>query len=155
MSLSKSELRSHHRPLFIFPEKQEIRFSKLKVSKLKRKDIKGKDMSELMRKAKDVSLKDTARYVAMEYSEEHPPIMMNPGMASLVYNYYRKTDEKDTHTPQMPHGAAFVLDQVDSSPFFNFGDVGKGQTIQCLYTNLFRAPIFSQKPPETDFLLIR
>lgn len=35
----------------------------------------------------------------MEYSEEHPPIISNPGMGALVINYYRKTEPKDEFVP--------------------------------------------------------
>lgn len=41
------------------------------------------------------------------------------------------------------------------SPFFGFGDVKKGQTVQAIYNNLYRAPIFQHSPPPTDFLMIR
>jgi transcription initiation factor TFIID subunit 1 len=52
-----------------------------------------------MRTTKDISLKDTSSFVLMEYSEEHPPIISNPGMGALVINYYRKTEPKDEFVP--------------------------------------------------------
>ena len=36
-----------------------------------------------------------------------------------------------------------------------FGYVYPGQTVQALYNNLIRAPLFRHKPYQTDFLLIR
>lgn len=76
-------------------------------------------------------------------------------MSSLIYNYYRKKDEKDSFVPKMPNGGAYILESVDASPFFGFGDVKPGETMQVLYNNLFRAPIFHHNVPNTDFLCIR
>lgn len=36
-----------------------------------------------------------------------------------------------------------------------FGYVYAGQTIQALYNNLLRAPLFRHKPYPTDFLVVR
>jgi len=33
--------------------------------------------------------------------EEHPPIIPNFGMGSVLVNYYRKKDEKDDHVPKV------------------------------------------------------
>lgn len=55
---------------------------------------------------------------------------------------------------KLEHGSPNILESIDASPFY-FGNVGKGQTIQALYTNLFRAPIFKHSPPENTYLLIR
>jgi Protein of unknown function (DUF3591) len=82
-------------------------------------------------------------------------VVQNIGMASLIYNYYRKKDEKDTFVPKMQNGGAYILESVDVSPFFGFGDVKPGETIQTIYNNLFRAPIFPQNIPKTDYLCIR
>ena len=73
--------------------------SRLKV--FKKKKARGKDPSELMKHTKNLSLKDTCQYILLEYSEEYPLIMQNVGMASMIYNYYRKKDEKDTFAPKV------------------------------------------------------
>ncbi len=36
-----------------------------------------------------------------EFSEEHPPIISNFGMGSILVNYYRKKNEKDDHIPKV------------------------------------------------------
>lgn len=54
-----------------------------------------------MRTTKDLSLKDTSSFVLLEYSEEHPPIISNAGMGSLIINYYRKTEPKDEYVPNV------------------------------------------------------
>lgn len=113
------------------------------------------DPSEMMRTPKDITLKDKSKYILLEYSEEYPPAIQNIGMASLVYNYYRKKDEKDNFVPKMNNGGAFILESVDVSPFFGFGDVKPGETMQVLYNNLFRVPIWEQDVQPTDFLCVR
>ncbi|KAJ3093054.1 hypothetical protein HK102_010959 [Quaeritorhiza haematococci] len=153
--LTVTELRSFHRPPLRISSSEEIQFSRVKSNKLKKKKLKGKEITEILKTAKDLTLKDTSKFVLMEYSEEYPPIMQNVGMASLVYNYYRKKDERDTHIPQFEAGVPYVLEQVDASPFFGFGDVAKGQTVQAIYNNLYRAPIFRHDVPATDFLVVR
>ncbi|KAJ3189184.1 hypothetical protein HDU85_002809 [Gaertneriomyces sp. JEL0708] len=150
--LAKKDLRSFHRPAVRVLPGEEIRFSRVRTHKRKRN--KGKD-ADMMKTTKDLTLKDTCRGVLLEYSEEYPMMMMNPGMGSLIYNYYRKTDEKDTTIPMNEIGTPNILDRVDASPFVGFGDVSPGETLQAISTNLFRAPIWKHETPPTDFLVIR
>ncbi|KAJ3172201.1 hypothetical protein HDU88_007017 [Geranomyces variabilis] len=152
-NLSKKELRSFHRPTLRPPLNTPMRFSR--VRQLKKRKTKGADAAILMRTTRDITLKDSTRYVLMEYSEEYPPIVMNTGMGSLMYNYYRKIGEKDATVPELEVGAPFILEEVDASPFMGFGDVEPGQTIQAFTNNMFRAPVFRQKAADTDFLVIR
>jgi transcription initiation factor TFIID subunit 1 len=174
------ELRSYHRPAIKFGEARDARevivgdrgkakaeendkskkntgetlvFSR--VRSFKKKKYKVVDPAEMMRTPKDITLKDSCKFVLVEYCEEYPPAIQNVGMASLLYNYYRKKDEKDVFVPKLPNGGPYILDNVDVSPFFSFGDVHPGQTIQVIYNNLFRAPIFPQDVEPTDFLCIR
>ncbi|TDL28234.1 TAF1, transcription initiation factor TFIID, subunit TAF1 [Rickenella mellea] len=158
--LSKHEARSFHRPALQFPANIEIRFNKVRTAKKKkdkagRKVGKGGDVGEGLRKTTDLTLKDTSNFVLWEFSEENPPIISNFGMGSVLVNYYRKMDDKDEHIPKADLGEPFVLEPGDESPFMKFGYVYAGQTIQALYNNLIRAPIFRQKPYPTDFLVVR
>ncbi|KAI7885524.1 hypothetical protein K492DRAFT_141626 [Lichtheimia hyalospora FSU 10163] len=152
--LSKPELRSFHRPLFPVPLNSDITFSRVKVCKKKKKDKK-RGYVDAMRTTKDLSLKDTAPFVLLEFSEQHPPIISNAGMGTLIINYYRKNDPKDDHVPTSDIGEPFVLDIGDTSPFMNFGNVEPGQTIPVLYNNLIRAPLFRHDVKHTDFLFVR
>ncbi|OZJ06220.1 hypothetical protein BZG36_00761, partial [Bifiguratus adelaidae] len=154
IKLTKSELRSFHRPQLNLPPHSDITFSRVKATKKKKKDKK-KDATQLMRSSRDISIKDNIPFVLFEYCEEYPPIIQNIGMGSYLINYYRKKDPKDNHIPQSDIGEPFVLDAGDASPFLNFGNVEPGETKPLLYNNLFRAPLFRQKPPPTDFLCIR
>ncbi|KAF8973618.1 TAF1 transcription initiation factor TFIID subunit TAF1 [Flammula alnicola] len=158
--LSKQEARSFHRPALQFPSNIELRFSKVRTAKKKkdkagRKLGKGGNVGEGLRKTSDLSLRDTSNFVLWEYSEEHPPIIPNFGMGSVLVNYYRKKDEKDEHVPKGDLGFPFVLEPQDESPFMKFGYVYPGQTIPALYNNLMRAPLFRHKPYQTDFLVVR
>ena len=121
--LSKQEARSFHRPALQFPSNIEVHFSKVRTAK-KKKDKTGKkvgkggDVGEGLRKTSDLSLKDTSNFVLWEFSvsacacfssrlisyclqEEHPPIVSNFGMGSVLVNYYRKNDDKDDHIPKV------------------------------------------------------
>ena len=104
--LSKQEARSFHRPALQFPSNIEIRFGKVRTAKKKkdkagRKIGKGGNVGESLHKTSDLSLRDTSNFVLWEYSEEHPPIISNFGMGSVLVNYYRKKDEKDDHMPKV------------------------------------------------------
>ncbi|KAH0838142.1 hypothetical protein J3R83DRAFT_6393 [Lanmaoa asiatica] len=158
--LSKQEARSFHRPALQFPTNIEIRFSKVRTAKKKkdkagRKIGKGGNIGEGLHKTSDLTLKDTSNFVLWEYSEEHPPIIPNFGMGSILVNYYRKKDEKDDYMPRLDLGVPFVLEPQDESPFMKFGYVYPGQTFPALYNNLVRAPLFRHKPYPTDFLVVR
>jgi hypothetical protein len=151
--MSKSELRSLHRPQIRLPLNSPITFSRVK--NLKKKKIKGKNVDELMTSTKDITLKDNSNYLLFEYSEEYPPLMSNGAMGSIIANFYRKRDDRDPFVPRLPDGIPTILEQVDASPFFGFGDVFPGQTMQAIKNNLFIAPIFKHEAKGEDFVLIR
>ncbi|EMD41835.1 hypothetical protein CERSUDRAFT_102229 [Gelatoporia subvermispora B] len=158
--LSKQEARSFHRPALQFPSNIELHFSKVRTAKKKkdkagRKVGKGGNVGEGLHKTGDLSLRDTSNFVLWEFSEEHPPIISNFGMGSILVNYYRKKNEKDEHVPKSDLGEPIVIEPQDESPFMKFGYVYPGQTVPALYNNLIRAPLFRQKPYHTDFLVIR
>ncbi|KAI0778747.1 atypical/TAF1 protein kinase [Trametes elegans] len=158
--LSKQEARSFHRPALQFPSNIEIHFSKVRTAKKKkdragRKVGKGGDVGEGLHRTGDLSLRDTSNFVLWEFSEEHPPIVSNFGMGSILVNYYRKKNEKDDHIPKYDLGEPIVIEPQDESPFMKFGYVYPGQTVPALYNNLVRAPLFRHKPYQTDFLVIR
>nr|GAT48436.1 predicted protein [Mycena chlorophos] len=158
--LSKQEARSFHRPALQFPSNIEIHFSKVRHAKKKRDQSgrklgKGGNIGEGLRRTTDITLKDTSNFVLWEFSEEHPPIVQNFGMASSLVNYYRKKDEKDEYIPKHDLGVPFVLEPQDETPFMKFGSVNPGQTIPALYNNLIRTPLFRHKPYSTDFLVIK
>lgn len=153
VKLTKLEARNFHRPSFTVRPGTLISFSKLKVRK-KKKD-KGKTTQELVAKTSDLTNADTSSVIAMEYSEQYPPILSNFGMGSKIINYYRKEKEDDNARPKAAIGETHVLGVEDRSPFWNFGHVARGDFVPTLYNNMLRAPIFKNEMKNTDFLLVR
>jgi len=84
----------------------EIRFSRVRTAK-KKKDKAGRTLGrggavgEILHRTGDLSLCDKSNYVLWEFSEEHPPIIQNFGMGSVLVNYYRKKHDKDDHIPKV------------------------------------------------------
>ncbi|GMT19156.1 hypothetical protein PFISCL1PPCAC_10453, partial [Pristionchus fissidentatus] len=101
-----------------------------------------------MREVSDLSGRD-GQLLLMEYSEEHPILLSQPGMASRIRNYHKRKSAKDPD-PQLDLGE---LAFAHNSPFL--GQLAPGQTLQSLENNLFRAPIHRHDEKSTDFLLIR
>lgn len=156
--LTKTEARDFHRPGIQFPSNVPLRFSKVRKEKRRKDESRPrskKDVSQLLRSTRDLTLKDTSPFVLYEYSEEYPPVMSNLGMGSLLVNYYRKRDARDEHIPKLDLGEGVVLDVQDESPFMKFGSVEPGRTQPTLYNRMVRAPLFRHKAAQTDFLLIR
>jgi transcription initiation factor TFIID subunit 1, fungi type len=123
--LGKQEARSFHRPALQIPANIELRFTKVRSAK-KKKDKSGRrlgrgnNLAENLKRTSDLSLRDTSNFVLWEFSvsfrfsrchimnaevcwpqEEHPPIVANFGMGSILVNYYRKKSEKDEHIPKV------------------------------------------------------
>ncbi|KAF7237408.1 Transcription initiation factor TFIID subunit 1 [Varanus komodoensis] len=102
-----------------------------------------------MRTPQDLTGKDGDLILA-EYSEENAPLMMQVGMASKIKNYYKRKPGKDPGAPDCKYGETVYC---HTSPFL--GSLHPGQLLQAFENNLFRAPIYLHKMPETDFLIIR
>ncbi|RLV92560.1 Transcription initiation factor TFIID subunit 1 [Spathaspora sp. JA1] len=153
VKLSSQEARSFHRPRFNIRPGSLISFSKLKLRK-KKKD-RGKSLQQVFKKTIDLTTADTANLIAMEYSEQYPQILSNFGMGSKIINYYAKENRDDSSRPKAQLGETHVLGLEDRSPFWNFGEVAKGDFVPTLYNNMIRAPIFKHENKSTDFLLIK
>uniref|UniRef100_A0A5S6Q4V2 Bromo domain-containing protein n=1 Tax=Trichuris muris TaxID=70415 RepID=A0A5S6Q4V2_TRIMR len=102
-----------------------------------------------MREPEDLSGKD-GDLIFVEYSEEHPPLLCQPGMASKIKIYNKRRPGKETVEPQFEYGETAY---THTSPFL--GSLLPGQSLQALENNLFRAPIYQHIVPDTDFLVIR
>ena len=109
----------------------ELRFSKVRTAKKKkdkagRKVGKGGNVGEGLHRTGDLSLRDTSNFVLWEFSvrrphtarairllttfqEEHPPIISNFGMGSILVNYYRKKNEKDDHVPKVRFISGYII----------------------------------------------
>ncbi|KAJ1729914.1 hypothetical protein LPJ61_003296 [Coemansia biformis] len=151
MRHTRADLRSWHRPCLQVPLDAAIQFSRVRSAK-KRKQ---KHSMENPWAAKDITLKDSADCVLIEYAEEYPLVVSNVGMGSVLVNYYRKRNIQDRSFPEVDLGELFVLDVADISPFLNFGNIEPGHVVPALYNNMFRAPLFAQKPRPVDFLAVK
>ncbi|GJR38201.1 transcription initiation factor TFIID subunit 1 isoform X1 [Tanacetum coccineum] len=109
------------------------------------------------KKKSDLSARDGHVFL-MEYCEERPLLLGNPGMGARLCTYYQKVspgDQTATHLRSGPNnlGNVLTLDPADKSPFL--GDIKPGSTQSCLETNMYRAPVYPHKVSSTDYLLIR
>ena len=76
--------------------------------------------------------------------------MMQCGMATKIKNYYKRRLGKDAGAPEFKFGETIY---AHTSPFL--GNLAPGESLQALENNLFRAPIYNHKFPDSDFLIIR
>lgn len=143
--LTREELRFFHRPPLHIAPLSEIRFSPLLPNTSK--------PSSVLKKKRQLTLRDSASFVLLEYSEEIPPLIMNPGMASIITTFYRKASSRDIAAPETETGSTTILDPKDPSPFMFMGDVRPGESVSSVTNNLFKAPIFFHE--SADFLAIR
>ncbi|KAL0994301.1 hypothetical protein UPYG_G00120420 [Umbra pygmaea] len=121
---------------------------KAKMREQERQASGGGDMF-FMRTAQDLTGKDGDLILA-EYSEEYPPLIMQVGMATKIKNYYKRKPGKDPGAPDCKYGETVYC---HTSPFL--GSLHPGQLLPAFENNLFRAPIYLHKMPETDFLVLR
>ncbi|CAH1267254.1 TAF1 [Branchiostoma lanceolatum] len=85
-----------------------------------------------------------------EYSEEYGPLVSQVGMATKIKNFYKRKAGHTAGPPKFQYGETVY---AHTSPFL--GPLHPGQALQAFENNLFRAPIYQHKIPETDFLVIR
>ncbi|XP_060941614.1 transcription initiation factor TFIID subunit 1 [Limanda limanda] len=121
---------------------------KAKMREQERQASGGGDMF-FMRTPQDLTGKDGDLILA-EYSEEYSPLIMQVGMATKIKNYYKRKPGKDPGAPDCKYGETVYC---HTSPFL--GSLHPGQLLQAFENNLFRAPIYLHKMPETDFLVLR
>ncbi|XP_071041821.1 transcription initiation factor TFIID subunit 1 isoform X2 [Parasteatoda tepidariorum] len=102
-----------------------------------------------MRTAEDLTGRD-GELILAEYSEEHPPLLSQVGMATKIRNYYKRKPGKDSGAPEYKFGETAY---AHTSPFL--GALAPGQSLQSFENNLFRSPIYEHEFPDTDFVIIR
>ncbi|KAJ9124157.1 hypothetical protein QFC22_000954 [Naganishia vaughanmartiniae] len=163
LDLSRDEMQHWHRHSLQFPTGIPLRFEKLVSTgrtKQQREAIKamqrqGKKVEvEVPKTTKDLSMSDRAPFALFEYSEERPLMLSQFGMGSVMYNYYRKTNDEDEDLPKQNLGQMTILQPNDAQPY-PLSIVKPGQTMRSLENNLIRAPVFEHQPEPTDFLVVR
>ncbi|CAJ0578024.1 unnamed protein product, partial [Mesorhabditis spiculigera] len=100
-----------------------------------------------MREVKDLSGRDGDLFL-LEYAEEHPPLLSQPGMASRLRNYYKRKTGKEAE-PDFEYGETAFTHNI---PFL--GVLQPGQGLQSIENHLFRAPIYRHQSRRNDYLLI-
>lgn len=160
--LGQSKLRTWHRPMLkkysygmmaqpgpqsVHPLLKHIK-KKARMREQERQASGGGEMF-FMRTPQDLTGMD-GELILAEYSEEHPPVMMNVGMATKIKNCYKRRPGKDSGAPDLLYGE---LSYAHTSPFL--GSLKPGQCLQTFENNLFRVPIYPHDVLDTDFVIIR
>ena len=149
--LSKRGARSFHRPPLEITPFEWCHFGAPKV--VKKKHTNKKTTHQIFNAAEDLTLGDNSKLLLVEYSEEHPMMLSNFGMASRLLNYYRRKNAEDQSRPKLDIGDTTVLLPQDKSPFSIFGPIDAGEMTPAIYNSMYRAPIFRHESKGTDFLI--
>ena len=149
--LSKHGARSFHRPQLEITPFEWCHFGASKV--VKKKHTNKKTTHQIFNAAEDLTLGDNSKLLLVEYSEEHPMMLSNFGMASRLLNYYRRKNAEDQSRPKLDIGDTIVLLPQDKSPFSIFGPIDPGEMTPAIYNSMYRAPIFRHEGRGTDFLI--
>ncbi len=150
---TKTDLRSWHRPTLSKPLEPKLTFNQIGTTKKKESTSVA---SQVLRNAKKLGLRDGSEYVLLEYSEDYPLLLMNPGMATFLQHCYRRNNVKEVvPAVELSFGSLKVLEPTDPSPFYIFGDIPHGKVLPVIQNNLFRAPLFEHDTSNHDFLVIR
>ncbi|KAL6122866.1 Transcription initiation factor [Nucleospora cyclopteri] len=135
---TKEELRNFHKPLLNLEEKTYTFSKPMQITA----------SGSIIRKHYEITCNDLSEFVIIEYSEENPFFIVNPGMVSLLNRYYRRVDANDDVVPKN----CIVLEPEDEGPFMGYGEISRGDVGESLDNNLFVAPVYKHK--STDFLII-
>lgn len=147
---------NYHRPGLQARKQVNMKLNWAKPRYHKRREIKGQRVADIYKNSKDLSLNDNSIAVLFEYCEEIPTVLSNFGMGSKIVNHFRVSHDAEEKPAEKPAlGETKVLLPEDRSPFGNFGDVNKGETVPTLWNQMFRAPIFKHEPRKTDFIIGR
>ncbi|KAH9120227.1 hypothetical protein AeMF1_007502, partial [Aphanomyces euteiches] len=138
---------------------------KTKSVKLNEAELNDPTLSQI-KKSSDLNPTAGGKLILLEYTEQNPPMLSNPGMASRVLHYWRPPDTSDTSKsddpsqkgkakkkkpvpPTVSMGQVVTLDDNEDSPFV--GDVPAGKMVTSMNSKLFKIPIFHHAP-RTSFL---
>ncbi|KAI4290956.1 transcription initiation factor TFIID subunit 1 [Pancytospora philotis] len=132
-NLTKEELKNFHRPPLRLGQTEYV----LGPASDRKQDA--------GRGAAEITLADQSKFRVVEYFEDEPPFVVNPGMVSLFNKYYRTSDAGDEPCP----AGCIALEHGEDAPFFGYGDIGPGSVVQTLGNNLFIAPVVGHQQTGT------
>ncbi|KAF0696137.1 Aste57867_13083 [Aphanomyces stellatus] len=160
--LPLSKLREFHRPRGKFKihermlvvSSKEAEKSKNSSLKLTEADLANDPTLSQIKKPSDLNPTAGGKLILLEYTEQHPPMLANPGMAARVLHYWRPPEvppeeakgKKKTKPipPTVSMGQVVTLGENEDSPFV--GDVPAGKMVTSFNSKLFKFPIFNHKP---------
>ena len=160
--LSITKLRNFHRPHLkkyshgamtsagphpVLPLIKQIR-RKQKLREQERQASGGGEVF-FMRSLEDLSCRD-GDMLLFEYSEQHPPLLNQVGMATKIKNYFKRRPGQESSPPDLEYGD---LAYTHTPPFL--GTIKPGQCLRSLENSMFRGPIYQHKQAPTDFFIIR
>ncbi len=169
--LPRPKLREFHRPRGKFKIHERLAFVNAKEAEQSAKSSLSTtiDRAEAdpalsqIKKTSDLNPTAGGKLILIEYIEQRPPMLSNPGMAARVLNYWRPPESKDEHQgdvhssshkgkkkskpvppPPVSLGQVVTLGPNDDTPFI--GDVPPGKMVTSLNSKLFKIPIFKHTP---------
>ncbi|OQR95151.1 transcription initiation factor TFIID subunit 1 [Achlya hypogyna] len=161
--LSKPKLREFHRPRGKFKINERLVMVHAKDAEKVTKKMTELEMTDptlsQIKKTSDLNPTAGGKLILLEYIEQKPPMLSNPGMASRILHYWRPpaTDADDAapkgkgkkaktehKPPAVSLGQIVTLGANDDTPFI--GDVPPGEMVTSLNSKLFKIPIFEHAP---------
>ncbi|TDH69084.1 hypothetical protein CCR75_009745 [Bremia lactucae] len=157
--LPKTKLRDFHRPRGRFKINERMEFFPPPPGAAKLAPQEESAMVTQIKKSSDLNPTAGGKLILIEYTEQHPPMLSNPGMASRILHYWRPPEDNSTglgilgkkkirksrpKPPDMKMGQVITLGDHDESPFV--GDIPPGRVVTSLNSKLYKVPIFPHKP---------
>ncbi|CAI5737288.1 unnamed protein product [Peronospora destructor] len=157
--LPKTKLRDFHRPRGKFKINERLNFLPPPPGAAKVAPQEESAMVTQIKKSSDLNPTAGGKLILIEYTEQRPPMLLNPGMASRILHYWRPPEDTSASLgilgkkkarktrpkpPDMKMGQVITLGDHDESPFV--GDIPPGRVVTSLNSKLYKVPIFSHKP---------
>ncbi|KAG7381585.1 hypothetical protein PHYPSEUDO_005825 [Phytophthora pseudosyringae] len=157
--LPKAKLRDFHRPRGKFKINERLDFLPPPPGAAKLAPQEESAMVTQIKKSSDLNPTAGGKLILIEYTEQHPPMLSNPGMASRILHYWRPPEDTSAglgilgkkkarktrpKPPDMKMGQVITLGDHDESPFV--GDIPPGRVVTSLNSKLYKVPIFPHKP---------
>ncbi|KAL7678574.1 hypothetical protein Plhal304r1_c099g0174601 [Plasmopara halstedii] len=157
--LPKTKLRDFHRPRGRFKINERLQFMPPPPGAAKLAPQEESAMVTQIKKSSDLNPTAGGKLILIEYTEQHPPMLSNPGMASRILHYWRPPEDASAglgilgkkkvrktrpKPPDMKMGQVITLGDHDESPFV--GDIPPGRVVTSLNSKLYKVPIFPHKP---------
>lgn len=143
--LPRTKLRSFHRPRGKFRINERLQFVPLPNVSLTQDEASAAIAPIL--KSTDLYPSAGGKLILVEYAEQNPPVLSNPGMATRIMHYWRRPGNAGDSgictkpaPPDAKMGEVITLDKQDDSPFV--GDVPPGRFVTSLNSGMSKVPIF-------------